>query len=141
MGVRDYRADLIEALRRGAEDLARQAQCAEQKKADATAVRQVQLAAQTASVEANPVAPQAYLLDLLIEDVFYNVFGDVHYSAPTERLRCEMCRLFGEFFAEFADALDAPEGTSFPWAGLVNGYLQAIAVANQREETYDHTIE
>ena len=128
------RADLTGELRRGAEELARQADCTEPKRADATCVRRVQAAARAVCASSDPITPQAYLLDLVIEDVFYNVFGEVHYSEPTERLRCEMCRLFGDFFKAFADALDTPDSATFPWAGFVTGYLEAIATANQREE-------
>lgn len=102
--------------------------------ADATAVRQIQgrVAELLAASRDSSVVHQAFWLNAVIEDVFYNLFGDTPYNEATEQARRAVCGDFETLFVRLADSLseDHKEQQLTCWESFVNTYVQRIRDLN-----------
>lgn len=97
---------------------------------DASAARDVQRHVQNLIYQrhAPDLIAHALLLDLTIQDAFYNMFIDIPYLPETERARIKACRALGTLFNDIAETLERGNpGNQFrPWRNWAQAYLAII---------------
>ena len=132
--VQGERRDLVEALRRAANDIERDVA---EKRAAASSTRNVQELARDILVtdtSDDSLLLNAYLLDLVIDDIFEHVFGGTHYNDETEALRLQTCSFLMQLMQDLSDSLQDPSrhDAGAAWRTFVHGYLSAINKTNKK---------
>jgi hypothetical protein len=132
--VQGERRDLIEALRGAADDIQRDVA---KRRAAASSARNVQEIARDILVtdtSDDRLLLNAYLLDLVIDDIFEHVFGGTHYNDETEALRFQTCSFLMQLMQDLSASLQDParHDASAAWQTFVYGYLSAINKTNKK---------
>jgi hypothetical protein len=98
---------------------------------DAKGAKEIQrLARRALGHGAGPFLADAYFLDVTIEDVFYNIFGDIHYDSTTEKLRIGVCAALAELFDSLAEAAGDAGFHGDAWKQFACTYARLVADAN-----------
>jgi hypothetical protein len=102
---------------------------------DATAARSVQDSARQILTSDKPddrLLLHAYLVDLVINDIFEHIFGGTHYTPETEDLRLRTCKSLTVFLPALAASLESGREADAlaAWRDYVKDYLTAINETN-----------
>ncbi len=105
------------------------------RRAEATAARSVQDSARQILTSDKPddqLLLHAYLVDLVIDDIFEQIFGGTHYTPETESLRLRTCQSLATFLSALAASLESGREADAiaAWRRYVKDYLTAINETN-----------
>jgi hypothetical protein len=120
---------LVEELRKAAGEMR---EYLGKDKADAQGAMRVRALAQRACGRGE-AGVQAYFLELAIDDVFSNLFGDLPYTKATEAGRKSVCDALAGLFGELADHIERNDmaATLPAWERFTSTYFAVIDKANE----------